>query len=754
MVENPHKVTYELSRELTLFQLTMMGVGMMIGAGVFLGIGKAMPFVGPGGIVLTFALNTVLATGTAFSYAELSSAIPRAGGAYNFARIGFGRGISFTAGWIEWFASSVAGSIYAITFSKYTLEYLNDLGLLFWMPTAFLPYFEKCVTIVVALFFLYINYRGASETGIVGAIMTLGQTLFLLFIGCVGIYVAFTNPVRLLNFKPFMPKGWLNLFVSMGFTYVAFEGFEVIAQAGDEAIAPRKNLPKAMIFSVFIVGITYVLVSFASVIAVNAGAPDINLPPWEWIGQFGEVGFKKAIERLFLFGNFFLTLAVIFASTSALNATIFSAARASYALGRDRMLPAIFSKISKKRKTPSVALIFSGIIILCNAVFLPTKDVASSASIMFLFLFFLVNICVIRIRLNMGDELTYGFVMPFFPFFPVMAITAQVLLAVFLFQMSWIAWVIAPCWIVVGIIVYRLYSKSRVIPSEEEIVVIEEEEGEPEEGDKYRVMVPIANPNNALSIVGTTLKICKNKDARIDLLHMVAVPDQIALSDAEKYILEGKEGIVEAMLYLMPRFPITTAIRHCRNIARGIVSAVREKKVNLLILGWHGRRADQSFIMGSTLDKVISRSPCNIVILKECGNKKFYNVLVPVFGSQNDGYALEIADSLTEPDGKITLLPLKGNNKDIPSERYMKELVKRAWERPIEVKITGVQDNSRAVLEEAEWHDLLVLGIITRRHIYNVRNLSFQEKIAHRFQKSLIIVHESKGISSITKRWF
>ncbi len=105
-------VTAELSRDLSLFHLTMMGLGMMIGAGVFLGIGNAIRIAGPGGVLLTFALNTLLALFTAMSYAELSSAIPRAGGAYNFARIGFGGGTSFLAGWMEWFASSVAGSMY------------------------------------------------------------------------------------------------------------------------------------------------------------------------------------------------------------------------------------------------------------------------------------------------------------------------------------------------------------------------------------------------------------------------------------------------------------------------------------------------------------------------------------------------------------------------------------------------------------------------------------------------------------------
>ena len=133
---NETGVSSELSRDLSLFHITMMGLGMMIGAGVFIGMGNAIGIAGPGGVVLTFALNGLIALFTAMSYAELSSAIPRAGGAYNFARVGFGRGTSFVAGWMEWFASSVAGSLYAITFSIYTLRYLNGLGLLEWLPVS------------------------------------------------------------------------------------------------------------------------------------------------------------------------------------------------------------------------------------------------------------------------------------------------------------------------------------------------------------------------------------------------------------------------------------------------------------------------------------------------------------------------------------------------------------------------------------------------------------------------------------------
>ena len=744
--------TTELSRELSLFQITMMGLGMMIGAGVVLGIGNSIFVAGPGGVVLTFALNTLIALFTAMSYAELSSAVPRAGGAYNFARIGFGRGTSFLAGWMEWFASSVAGSMYAITFSIYTLRYLEQLGLLSWLPGPFSEVLIKAVAVLVALSFVYINYRGASETGRIGAIMTLGQTIFLIFIGVAGIVVAMRDPSRLQNFKPFLPYGWSRLLITMGFTYVAFEGFEVIAQAGDEAIAPRENLPKAMIYSVYIAGMTYVAVAFATVVAVKAGSPGIGGAPWQWIGSFRERGFGEAIARLIPWGNFLLTLAVIFASTSALNATIFSATRASYALGRDRMLPPLLARISRRRKTPWVALVCTSVIIITVAAFLPTMDVASSASIMFLFLFFLVNICVIKIRLNMGDELSYGFLMPLFPVLPIAAIICQGILAAWLGHMSRIAWIIAPLWILAGLVIYLLYSRQRAVPSEDEILVLEEERAPA--GDEYRVMIPVANPDNALSLVGNTIRLCSARKSRIKLLHMVPIPDQVPLTDAHNYMTAGKEGIVEAMLYLLSRFPVTTTLRYCRNIARGIISAVREKKINLLIMGWHGRSRDQRFKIGSTIDPVIARSPCDIVILKECSNRKFRRVLVPLFGDGNEAFALEVAGLLAEKEAQISALYFSKLQTQRSGDRILQELLAKVELDPerVQLRRTASTNIERTVLQGSEDFDLVVIGL-KERFLHQIGVLSSAEVIARRIDKPLVIVKAARGLSSWTKRW-
>ncbi len=744
----------ELSRELNLFHITMMGLGMMIGAGVFLGVGNAIYVAGPGGVVLTFLLNGVIALFTAASYAELSSAIPHAGGAYNYARVGFGKGPSFVAGWMEWFASSVAGSLYAVTFSIYTVRYLSVLGLLSWLPFPTIIT-EKIMAILVALLFIYINYWGASKTGKIGALFTLGQTIFLILIGLIGVIVAIKDPSRLQNFQPFLPKGWAKLLVTMGFTYVAFEGFEVIAQAGDETIEPRKNLPKAMLYSVFIVTIIYMIVAFATVIAVKAGDPGINVAPWQWIGGFKERGFGEAISRLLPMGNFLLTLAVIFASTSALNSTIYSATRALYALGRDRMVSPFFAKISKKRKTPWAALLGTAILLIIVATVLPTMDVASSASMMFLILFFLVNICVIRVRWHIGDELTYGFVMPLFPLFPLLAIICQAVLIFWMIHMSIIAWIIAPLWIISGVLIFRLYSKKHAIATADEIQVLEEEEAPA--GEEYRIMVAVAHPKNAIEMMKTTYKLSTAKKARIELIHMVPVPEQVPLTAARDYMWEGKEAIVESMMYLEPLFQISSTIRYCRNISRGIVTAAREKKVNMLITGWHGRRRTHDFIFGSTIDPIMERSPCNVVVLKGGKIDSYQKILLPLAGGPNGPFALEVASLLVDTDGKITLLYVynaETEKRKFDVYLFLKEYSQKyhlASER-IEVKIVKNDNIEKAVLKEAENYDLLILGTTRKPLLAQLGKESIPEIISRKCSKPLIMVHAATGIQSWIKR--
>ncbi len=607
----------------------------------------------------------------------------------------------------------------------------------------------------------YINFRGSSETVKIGAIITIGQTIFVVTIGLFGVAAVLRDPSRLANFRPFMPAGWTPLLITMGFTYVAFEGFEVIAQAGDEAIDPKRNLPKAMIYSVVIVTFIYVLVAFATVVSVKAGTDGVDKEPWMWIGQYRAQGFGEAVAKLMPFGNFVLTLAVIFSSTSALNATVYSATRASYALGRDKMLPPVFAAIHKVRKTPWGALCCTAVIVLIVATVLPTEDVVSSSSIMFLCLFFMVNLCVIKIRRSMADELEYGFMMPLFPLFPILAILCQIILAIWLVHMSFIAWIIAPCWILAGLMVYVFYARKHAATAEHEILVLEEQKHHDVDTSKrYQIMVAVANPTNAAELVQTTYRLCGAKEAHVELINMIAVPDQVSLTDAEKYTLSGKEALQEAMLYLSMHFPISTTIRYCRNIARGIVSAIREKKTKMLVLGWHGRRTTNIFNLGSTVDPIIEQAPCNVVILKDCGgNRTFKNILVPLAGGPNGAFALEIASILadTEEEGKITGFTVdRGDAKrKFDLDKFLDTQAEQLnlGRKRFTAKTVQAKSPVVAILREARHYDLVVLGVTHKPLLYQITRQSLPEKIACRCNKPVVMVKSDVGVRSWIKRW-
>ena len=750
------EITTELSRELTLFHITMMGVGMMIGAGVFVGTGISIRESGPGGVLLTFALNGVIALMTGLSYAELSSAIPKAGGAYNFARVGFSKGISFLAGWMEWFASSMAGSLYSVAFATYVIHYFKDIGVMERLGLMSHEFFvHKAMALTVACFFIYINYRGASETGNAGAIMSLGQTLSLAFIAVVGFGYAFGDPERLRNFTPFLPHGWSKVLITMAFTYVAFEGYEVIVQAGDEAIEPRQNIPKAIIWSLIIVVTTYLGLSFATVVAVKS----VGMPAHQWIGQHGATGFAEATKLIVPYGGLLVVIAVIFSATSALNATIYSASRTSFALGRDKMLPPSLAKISEKTQVPVYALLASTVLILTAILALDQEAITSCADIMFLLLFLVVNLAVIRVRHRFGDELHYGFIMPFFPVLPIIAVVCQAALAVSVFHMSSLAWAISGFWLGSAFFIFNWYSKDRCIDTFGKIISIEEAREEPiiesETSKHFKIMVPVGNPKNAIQLVNHAIKIARARDGEIHLFNMVAVPDQVPLSDADAYIELSQEAIIEATMYIPEDIPVVSSIRYCRNVARGILTAIRDRGIDLVILGWRGRSLGRDFIMGSTIDPVVEMAPCETAVIKlgETSDKK--SILVPVAGGAHSRAAIKMAAAYASQneDATIKVFHVLRKGASFDAMQKMLDSIISEEQLPtdrISINIVMNEDPLDAIVKEAENHGLVIIGASPPGGFQRVLFGTFPEELAARAEPSVIMV---RSRSLIERTW-
>jgi len=271
-------------------------------------------------------------------------------------------------------------------------------------------------------------------------------------------------------------------------------------------------------------------------------------------------------------------------------------------------------------------------------------------------------------------------------------------------------------------------------------------------------MVAVANPANAEGLIKSTYHLCGAKDAHVELIHMVPIPDQVALRDGWYSCREGREAMLVVMRELADHFPISTTLRYCRNAARGIVSAVREKRIGLLVLGWHGRATHSLFTIGSTIDPIIEQSPCDVVVLKDCPpDAVFRKILVPLAGGPNGALALEIASILCEKDSQVS--PITALNVDtgrhFDIERFVDEqTAKKGLDRQrFAARTIEARNPAEAILRESADYDLVVLGTTQKPLLRQFASRSIPEEIAHRCAKPTVIVKANIGVRSWLKRW-
>ncbi|MHA2139726.1 MAG: APC family permease, partial [Candidatus Hodarchaeales archaeon] len=450
----------DLSRDMTVTQATMTGVGAMIGAGIFVLTGIAAGIAGPG-LLVAFAFNGVIATLIAMVYAELGSAMPEAGGGYIWARAGLGETQGFFSGWMSWFAAAVAGSLYALGFGAYFVAFLSNIGLV--IPENSIFIVEKTIAVIIIILFLLINQLGSSVMGKAEVWISGAKILILVFFIMTGLLIMTGNPTQALNnIDNFFPKGFFTIFMAMGFTFIAFEGYEVVCQTGEEIYDPKVSIPKSVILSVLIVIPIYLLVGLVSLGAFTAPG---GIQTYEFLSQHQELGLLFAAEQMLpglglvviLFGGLLSTL-------SALNAAIYSSTRVAFALGRDGSLPSKLGTVSPKRHTPMTSINVTGLLILIMAVIIPIDTVAASADFMFMILFGQVLLASVIIRKKVRksrEKLDYGYKTPIFPLIPLMGGIALSIIFVFTLILHIEAFITTLIWLALGSMVYFAFARSR-----------------------------------------------------------------------------------------------------------------------------------------------------------------------------------------------------------------------------------------------------------------------------------------------------
>lgn len=766
-----------LVRNLGLFDITMIGVGAMIGAGIFVLTGIAAGTAGPA-LILAFAMNGVITVLTAMVYAELGSAIPEAGGGYLWVKEGLPGPNGFLAGWMSWFAHAVAGSLYGVGFGGFIYELLRILFLdpaahhdehigVFLTGPLHLPFgvelteadlVQKIFAVLIILLFLYINYKGTSETGAVGNIVTVLKVVIIGVFIVSGMFVIFGDPTRFENFQPFAPNDIIGIVSAMGLTFIAFEGYEIIVQAGEEVKEPRKNIPRAVFLSLAIVVPIYMLVAFVVIGAVD---PPEGRLIHEWLGDLGEIGIARAADQFMPLGLFLIMVGGLLSTMSALNATTFSSTRVSFAMGRDRALPDSFSNVSSKTRTPHIALGWSGLLIIFVALTLPIEDVAASADIMFILLFLQVNLAVITIRSKYGKDLKYGFLLPFFPILPLIAIGMQFLLLLSLFNVSIIAWIYAAVWIGGGFLIYYLYARPRQERAHRTPVVQQTELMRPTLDAPYRVLVPVANPDSLSTLLPPAVHAARTHGGKVTLLHIVTVPSPTPLSSGYRY-LDASEALQEQAISMVRDEDVAVEyiVRVARRVAPAIIDTAREQQADLVVIGWQGVKDQQGVTtVGQNIDQVLSEVNCDVLMLQPGDTAKATRILLPVAEPRQVGYSLRLIQLLSAAEMELDLLHVFS----IDTPQAERERMTRSLQREIdELKLTGAEarlltevarDRLDAIVEAARDYDYLALGE-TRDPGYQRRIFGNTSMIiADRTRTPVVLVHrETSAVGFGVKR--
>ena len=382
-------------RNVGLFMAVMIGIGAMMGPGIFALPSEVAQSAGPLGI-LAYLFMGGLTLFTALSYSELGAAIPIAGGGYSFVSRTLPNPVAFLTGWFFWIGNTLACSLYAVIFALTIKNY-------------FFPGLSVAlVVLATAAVFTASNYRGQAEALKAIAVMNIVELVVLVGVGVLGAF-----HVEPANLEPFAPMGLDPLLPTMGLIYISYVGFDLITVAAEEIIEPAKNIPRAILITLGTGLAIYVLLLWVMMGVVNYTELAQTSTPFIFVADylFGPWGRWAGV------------LATIMASLSAFSVTLGASARVLFALGRDGYVPDILARLHPKHNTPHIALFVCAALVTILGASGVVRLLAAASSFGYLIAIGVVNYAVIALHRNM-PALRRPFKIILYPVVPILGIVS------------------------------------------------------------------------------------------------------------------------------------------------------------------------------------------------------------------------------------------------------------------------------------------------------------------------------------------
>ena len=433
-----------LNRAVGTLDLTALGIGAIIGTGIFVIVGEAIGRSGPA-IVISFVVAGLTCLFSALSYSELASTIPVSGSAYSYSYATLGELVAWIIGWDLLIEYGFSVAVVAVGWGGYVQDLLSSLfGIHLPDAIAGPPGQGGTVNLPAVVLVLAVSAlltAGVRESARTNTVMVITKIAILVFFIVVG-FASFKGS----HFSNFQPHGFGGTMDAAALIFFAYIGFDAVSTSGGEAKRPARALPIAIVGSLVIATIIYILVALAAIGLTPASALDGSAAPLTDAVRKG-AGLGSWAGDLLSFG-------ALIAITSVVLTVLYGQTRIFYAMARDGLVPRWFAKLNR-RKTPVRITVMFGVLVTLLAAFIPLSSLAELVNIGTLFAFLLVNIGVIVLR-RTSPDLERGFRTPFVPVFPLIGAALCIWLMTKLEAATWWRFGI---WLAVGLVVYFAYSR-------------------------------------------------------------------------------------------------------------------------------------------------------------------------------------------------------------------------------------------------------------------------------------------------------
>jgi APA family basic amino acid/polyamine antiporter len=431
-----------LKRALHAFDLTLLGIGAIVGAGIFVLTGVAAArYAGPA-IMVSFVVSGFACAMAALCYAEFAAMIPIAGSAYSYSYATMGELIGWIIGWDLVLEYAVGAAAVAVGWSGYLNVILHGMGIHLPDAITHAPGAGGVIDLPALLIVLLISgvlYVGISESARLNSIIVVIKLFAIAVVIIGGLFF-----VRPANWRPFAPFGWSGVMKGAAVIFFAYIGFDAVSTAAEEAVDPGRDLPRGILWSLFVCTALYIAVA-----AVLTG-----MVPFAEIDKSAPLASAFVVRGLNFVGGV-VSVGAVAGLTSVLLVLLLGQSRIFFAISRDGLLPPAFSRVHPRFQTPYIPTILTGAAVGVTAALLPIQDIAELTNIGTLFAFVLVCLGVWILR-YVDPEQHRPFRTPLVPLVPIVGALSCLYLMASLPMVTWIRFFV---WMAIGLAIYFGYSR-------------------------------------------------------------------------------------------------------------------------------------------------------------------------------------------------------------------------------------------------------------------------------------------------------